>query len=107
MRVSSSGASRRPAQRLTFILGSPQAGTDTFLDHRALKLGEDSHHLEKRLAGWRRRVDTLGLEEQIIFQGSIWKSALPAGVVVSIPWVLRNRSFFKEAGILRPRRSTD
>ena len=67
MRVSSSGP--RPAQPLTFILGSPQAGTDTLLDHRALKLGEDAHHLEERLTGWRRGVDTLGLEEQINFQG--------------------------------------
>ena len=45
MRASSSGASRGPAKHLTFILGPPQAGTDTFLHHRALKLGEHSHHL--------------------------------------------------------------
>jgi hypothetical protein len=46
----------------------------------------------------------------------IWKSALPAGVVVSMPCVLRNRSIFKACKLvrnstrsckLRPRRSTD
>jgi hypothetical protein len=29
-------------------LGLGKPGTDTFLDHGALKLGEDPHHLEHR-----------------------------------------------------------
>jgi hypothetical protein len=32
------------------------------LDHRALEFGEHAHHLEERLAAWRRGVNALLLE---------------------------------------------
>jgi hypothetical protein len=33
------------------FLGPPKPGADSFLNHRALKLGKHAHHLEERLAG--------------------------------------------------------
>jgi hypothetical protein len=37
--------------------GARKAGADTFLDHRALELREDTHHLKHGLSDRRRGVD--------------------------------------------------
>jgi hypothetical protein len=47
---------RRPAELLALTTGSRKAGTDSFLDDRALELGKYAHHLKHRLAGRRRGV---------------------------------------------------
>jgi len=40
-----------------------------FLDHRSFELSKDPHHPKEYLAGWRRRVDALPVNEQVHFHG--------------------------------------
>ena len=58
----------RPAKRLALRPGPCQASLHAILDHRALKLGEDAHHLEHGLAGGRARIDALLMEIQIALE---------------------------------------
>ena len=46
----------RPAEAFTLSLGPLKPRADSFLNRRALKLGKDAHHLEKRLAGRTKAV---------------------------------------------------
>jgi hypothetical protein len=54
-----------PAELLALTPGPRQAGTDSFLNYRALELGKHSHHLEHRLAGRRGGVEPLLMQEQV------------------------------------------
>jgi hypothetical protein len=45
--------------------GPRKPGADPFLNHRALKLSKDAHHLEQGLAGWRGRIEALPMQEEI------------------------------------------
>src|SRR5262249_18175942 len=56
---------RRSAKLFALIPGPRQASTDSFLNHGALKLGKDTHHLKHRLAGGCRRVEALLVQEQV------------------------------------------
>src|SRR5262249_59496839 len=42
-----------------------KASTDSLLNHSALKLGKDIHHLKHSLAGGCRRVEALLVQEQV------------------------------------------
>ena len=44
------GGYRRASEAFPLALGPRQAGTDSFPDHAALKLGEDAEHLKHGLA---------------------------------------------------------
>ena len=46
-----------------------KAGDDTLANHCALEFGEDAHHLEHRLSGGRRRIETLLEEHKVNPQG--------------------------------------
>jgi hypothetical protein len=48
------------------ILDPPKPGTDSFLNHRALELGKHAHHLKHRLAGRRRGVEALLVQEKVM-----------------------------------------
>ena len=65
LRFSSSGAIRGPAKLLALAPGPRQARTDSFLNDRPLELGKHAHHLKHRLAGRRRGVDALLVQEQV------------------------------------------
>jgi hypothetical protein len=54
-----------PAELLALIPGPPKACAHPLLDHRPLELGEHAHHLEQGLAGRRRGVETLLVQEQV------------------------------------------
>ena len=56
---------RRPAKPFALALGPRKPSADSFLDYAALELGKDAHHLEHRLAGRRRGVETLLVQEQV------------------------------------------
>src|SRR5262249_15814151 len=49
----------RPTETLALCLGALETGAHTLAAHRALKLGERAHHLEKGLGGRGRGVDPL------------------------------------------------
>ena len=48
-----------------------QAGMHPLPDERPLELSEHAEHLEKRLTGWRGRVDALLVEVQVVKRLSI------------------------------------
>src|SRR6516165_3232673 len=63
IRFSSAGAIG--AQAFSFPSGPGKPSTDPFRDHRTLKLGKHAHHLEHRLAGGRRGVESFRGHERI------------------------------------------
>jgi hypothetical protein len=54
-----------PAKLLALTTRPRKASADSFLNHGALKLGEDAHHLKHRLAGGCRRVEALLVQKEI------------------------------------------
>src|SRR5262249_31689167 len=63
------GGYPRPAKLFALLFGPPKPGTDSFCDHRTLKLGKYTHHLEHRLARRRRCVQALLVQEQVDVEG--------------------------------------
>jgi len=63
------GVDRRPPQYLALRLGAFQPRLDPVADHGALELGEDAHHLEKRLASRGRGVHALLVKVQVNPEG--------------------------------------
>ncbi len=63
------GRNLRSAERFSLRPGASEAGLHAVLDHGAFELGEDAHHLEHRLAGWCRCVDTLLMQKQVNTDG--------------------------------------
>ena len=61
------GWNGRPTQALALAFGSRQPGSHSLLDHGALELGENAHHLKHGLAARRRGVETLLTQEQVDF----------------------------------------
>ena len=51
------------AQTLAFTPRPRQASPHTLLNHCALEFSEHAHHLKHRLAGRRRRIETLLMQE--------------------------------------------
>src|SRR5215471_13290785 len=56
---------RRSAKLFALVPGPRKASTASFLNHGALKLGKDTHHLKHGLAGGCRRVEALLVQEQV------------------------------------------
>src|SRR5215831_20236417 len=52
-----------PPKALTLTPGPGEASTDSFLNHRPLKLGKHAHHLKHRLSSRGRGVEPLLTEE--------------------------------------------
>ena len=59
------GVYPRAAKLFALTLGPRKPSTDSFLNHRALELGEDAHDLKHGLAGWRRGVETLLMQKKV------------------------------------------
>jgi hypothetical protein len=55
----------RSAELLTLTLGPSKPSADTLLDHGAFKLCKNPHHLKQGLAGRRRGVQALLMQEQV------------------------------------------
>ena len=54
-----------PPERFARRHGPLQPGIDALADHAALELGKGTRDLEHQPGRWRRRVDSLLIEEQI------------------------------------------
>jgi hypothetical protein len=61
--------SRAIGELFALAPGPRQPGTNALLDHRALELGKDAHHLKHGLAGRGRGVEALLMQEQVDPQG--------------------------------------
>lgn len=55
----------RAAKLLALFFGPTKPGTHAFMDHRALELGEDPHHLKERFAGGHGGIQPLLVQEEI------------------------------------------
>ena len=53
----------RAAELFALATGPRKPGADSFLNHRALELGKYAHHLKHGLAGRRRGVEALLMQE--------------------------------------------
>jgi len=69
MAFSTSAGIGRPPEARALIPGSRKTGTHALLDHRALELRKDTHHLKHRPAGRRRGVEALLMQEQVNASG--------------------------------------
>ena len=63
------GVDWRSSQYLALRLGPFQPGLDPLADHCPLELGEDTHHLEQRLARRGRGVHALLVKVQVDPEG--------------------------------------
>jgi hypothetical protein len=62
------GGYPRGAKLFAVFLGPPKASGDSLLNHRALELGKDAHHLKHRLAGRCGGVEALLVQVAIDLQ---------------------------------------
>ena len=65
IRFSKSAAIRGRPSCFPSLLARARPARTRSLNHRALELGKDTHHLKHGLTGWRACVEALRFEEQV------------------------------------------